>query len=100
MSSRSAIEQAEKPDTRTRSRCKVCSGQFVAHSYYERTSISFPEDVCVWCATRSNGQMLKRFELLEKAVLRIAKKRCLKGEAEDCRCSPCLANRALGMLGA
>jgi len=44
--------------------------------------------------------MLKRFELMEKTIRRIAKKRCLKGEAEDCRCSPCLANRTLGMMGA
>jgi len=100
MSTRSATKLAEEGgDERERTTCKVCAGQFVSHKHYEQL-IKFPEDVCVWCATRSDGQMLRRFELMERALRRIEKKRCLKDEPDGCKCSPCLAKRAIGMMGA
>lgn len=89
-------------DTRERTICKICCGEFVAHKYYEYKYFKMPDDVCIWCYSRGFGKksgLYWRWETMERALRAIANVSCLKDELveynPDCKCLTCYAKRTM-----
>lgn len=83
----STNQAVEPPDLRPRTKCFMCSGLFVSHSEYQTHLVKYPENICVWCYSRTD--LYERFMAMYNAL-----QQAVKLHEKPCTCRACPVARA------